>query len=87
MKFLAYAIPTEKHYRKEGSLQEKRKQALDRKRRAEDVAHEPAVIRPVGAELKLHYDARRDTDGEIYTEKAQPKFSDLEPLLFTGRDI
>ena len=87
MKFLAYALPAEEHYGKKGSLQEKREQALDRKRRAEDVAHEPAVIRPVGAELELHYDARRDADGEIYTEKAQPKFSDLEPLLLARRDI
>ena len=87
MKFLAYAAPAEEHYRKKGSLQEKRKQALNRKRRAEDIAHKPAVIRPVGAELKLHYDTGRDADGEIYTEKAQPKFSDLEPLLLTCRDI
>ena len=57
----------------EARLQEEREQRLGGQRRAEDVAHEPRVVSPVGSERELHRDARGDADGKRPREQAHPE--------------
>ena len=54
----------------EGRLEEEGEDALGGERRAEDVAHEGRVARPVRAELELHDDAGGHAHGEGQREDA-----------------
>ena len=63
------AAPAEDPEAQERGLEEEREQALDGQRRAEDVAHEPAVGAPVHAELELLDDARDHAQGEVDDEQ------------------
>ena len=65
----AHLLPTEEHDGDERRFHEEGKDALDGKRRSEDVAHKPAVITPVRTELKLQDDAGRHANGEVDAEK------------------
>ena len=57
--------PAEEPQPEERRLQEERRQALDRQRRAEHVADEPRVRRPVHAELELLHEPGDHADGDV----------------------
>ncbi len=61
--------PAEDPQAEERRLEEEREQALDRQRRTEDVAHEPAVAAPVHAELELLDDPGHHAQGEVDQEQ------------------
>ncbi len=68
-------------------FQEERHQALDRQRRAEDVADVVGVVGPVGAELELHGDAGRDPHGEVDAEQQAPELRHALPDLAARHDV
>ena len=72
-------VPAEIHDGHEGGLHEEGHDAFDSERCAEDVAHEPRVVRPVGAELKLQDDARSHTHSEVDTEEFLPELGGVFP--------
>ncbi len=71
--FFAYPVPTEKHDGDKGGFQKKSNDAFNGKGCTKDVAHKPAVIRPVCAELKLQNNSRGNTNGEVNTENLLPE--------------
>ena len=77
------------HSPEERRLQEEGRQALDRQRRAEHVAHEPRVGRPVHAELELLDQAghhpHRDVDHQQGSEEARQAEIGLVALSVPGR--
>ena len=78
---LAYFIPSKVHYCKEGALHKEGYYTLYCQRRAKDVAHKPAVIAPVRAELELQNDARGHANSEVDAEQTHPEFRNLLPPL------
>ena len=68
MELLAHLVPAKEHDRNESSLHKEGQNAFDSKRRPEDIAHKPAVIAPVGSELKLQNQSRRHAYGKVDTE-------------------
>ena len=87
MRHFRQSVPAEKEQPDEGGLEEKRHQAFDGERRAEDIADIMAVIGPVRAELEFHGDAGGDAHGEIDAEQHAPEFRRLAPDLLAGHDI
>ena len=83
----AHLVPSEIHDGDKGSLHKECHDALDGQRRTEDVADEPTVVRPVGAELKLHDQAGGDTDGEVDAEEFHPELCCCLPMFFPCLDI
>ena len=79
----AHLVPSEEHDGEEGRFHKKGHDALYGEGGSEYVAYKPAVIRPVGAELKFEDDTRGHADGEIDTEEFHPKFGDVFPLGFS----
>ncbi len=67
------AVPAEDEHGEEAGLEEEGEDALGGERRAEDVADEARVGRPVRAELELHDDAGGDADGEVEREDLGPE--------------
>ena len=55
------------------TLEKERHHRLDRQRRAEDIAHELRVLRPVRSELNLHRDARDNACHKIDREQISPE--------------
>ena len=80
-------LPAEEEQSDEGRLEKERHQALDRERRAEDVAHVVRVVGPVGAELELHGDAGRDPHGEVDAEQQPPEARHALPDLAPGHHV
>ena len=78
-----HLLPAEIHDGNKGALHEERHDALDGKRGAEDVAHKPGVVAPVGAELKLEDDARSHAHGEVDAKQALPEHGGFFPEWFT----
>ena len=76
-------LPAEVHHGDEGALHEERHNALDGKGRTEDVAHEPRVVAPVGAEFKLKDYSRRHTHGEVHAEEPLQEDGSVLPELLT----
>ena len=74
---LRHAFPTEEEQANEGGFQEERHQPFDRQRRTKHIADVLRVVRPVGAELELHGDARRDTECEVDAEQLAPELHHL----------
>ena len=72
-------LPAEEHHGHEGGLHKECHDALDGQRRAEDIAYEPRVVRPVGAELKLQDDTCGNTHGEIDAEEFLPELCCVTP--------
>ena len=72
-------VPTKVHHGHEGRLHEEGHDALDGERSTEDVAHEPRVVRPVRAELKLQDDARGNTHGEVDAKEFLPELRRVAP--------
>ena len=68
-----HAFTAKEEHTQEARLQKEGEQCLGGKRRAEDVAHEARVIGPVGAEAKLHGDARRNADRKGEREDLDPE--------------
>ena len=87
MKFLADFIPSEKHDGDKRGFEEKSHDTFDGKRGAENIAHEPGVVRPVGAEFKFEDDAGGNADNEIDSKQGHPEFGDVLPLLFACSHI
>ena len=65
VQLLGEAAPAEDPQAEERGLEEEREQRLDRQRRAEDVADEARVVRPVHPELELLHDAGDQAEGEV----------------------
>ena len=79
--------PAEQPEPEERRLEEERRQPLDRQRRAEHVADEARVRRPVHAELELLHQpgdhAHRDVDHQQRSEEArQPQVGRGRPRLY-----
>ena len=83
----AQLLPSEKHERDESSLHEEGEYGLYGERRPEDIPHEPAVIGPVGSELKFEHEAR----GNGVKSKAQDVFIKMidsnDKDAFTSKSI
>ena len=77
-------VPAEDPEADEGRLEEEREQALERERRAEDVADEPGVLRPVHAELELLHDAGDDAHREVDEEDLAEEPREAEVLRLAG---
>ena len=78
---LAYLVPSEEHDGEEGRFHEEGQNALDGQRSAEDVAHKPRIVAPVGTELKLEDDARSDAHGKVDGEELHPELGSPFPEL------
>ena len=74
-----YLLPAEEHDGYKGRLHEESHDTLDGQRSAEDVAHEPRVVRPVSTKLELEDDTRSHTHGEIDAEEALPELRSVAP--------
>ncbi len=81
MKLGTHLLPAKEHHGDERRLHEEGQNALNGKRRTEDVAHKPTVIAPVGAKLKLQDDASGHADGEIHAKDGHPELGGGQPLL------
>ena len=65
MRLLRELVPAEHPNAEERGLEEERRQRLKRERRAENIAHEARVLRPVHAELELLHESGDDAHGEV----------------------
>ena len=74
MDALAHPATTEDPYPEERGLHEERQKAFDGERRAEDIADEHRVARPVHTELELLDDPRDDANGEVDEEQFSAGF-------------
>ena len=74
-------LPAEDPQAEERRLDEERRQALDRERRAEDVADVARVRRPVHAELELLHDAGDDAEREVDEEELPEEARQPQPPL------
>ena len=72
-------VPSEVHHGHEGRFHEEGDDALDGQWCAEDVAHEPRVVAPVGAKLKFEDDTRGDAHGEVDAEEFLPELGSVFP--------
>ena len=75
------AVPAEDPEAEERRLQEEGGQALDRERRAEHVAHELRVDRPVHPELELLHQPGGDADREVDQEERPEEVREAQPAL------
>ena len=66
-------LAAEEQDAQEGRFEEEGDEPFGRQRRAEDVAHEAGVVRPVGPERELHGDARGHADREGGREQFDPE--------------
>ena len=69
----AHLLPAEEHHGNERRLHEESHNTLDGQRCSEDVAHKPAVVAPVGTELKLQNKPCSHAYGEVDTKKFHPE--------------
>ena len=74
-------VPAEDPEAEERRLEEERGEPLDRERRAEDVADELRVDRPVHPELELLHEAGRDADREVDQEQRPEEVRQPQPAL------
>ena len=74
-------VPAEDPEPEERRLEHERREPLDRERRAEHVAHELRVDRPVHPELELLHEPRRDTDREVDQHQRPEEAGQPEPGL------
>ena len=72
-------LPTEIHDGNEGGLHKEGYDTLDGQRCTENVAYEPGIVRPVGAELKLQNDTCGYAHGEVNAEEALPEHGCVAP--------
>ena len=79
--------PAEEHHSDEGTLHEEGQDTLDSQRSAEDVADEPAIVRPVRPKLELQYDPSGDTDSEVDPEELLPVLGRLLPELIAAAEV
>ena len=77
-------VPAEEHDGHEGGFHEEGEDALDGQGCAEDVADEPGVVAPVGAELEFEDEAGGHADGEVDAEEFHPEFGGVEPVRVAG---
>ena len=83
----AHLVPAKEHDGHEGRLHKEGHDAFDGQRGAENVAHEPTVIGPVGAELKFENNAGGNAQGKIHAKKVHPVLGNLFPTLVPGTII
>ena len=77
MEALADFAPSQEHHSDEGRLHEEGEDPFDSEGCTEDVTDEPAVVRPVGPELKLEDDPRSYADSEVNPEELLPELLDF----------
>ena len=87
MRSLAHLVPPKVHDGNEGGFHEESHDTLNGQRSAEDIAHKPAVVAPVRAELKLQNDARSHAHGKIDAEELHPELRRLFPELASRAHI
>ena len=81
MEAARHFVPPEEHHSHKRRLHEEGQDAFHGERGSEDVAHEPGVVAPVGAELKLKDNARSHAHGEVDTEEFLPELGSNFPEL------
>ena len=81
MEALANLVPSEEHHGHKGGFHKERHDALYGQRSSEDVAHQIAVVAPVGTELKLQDDARSDAHSKVNAKETLPELGCLFPEL------
>ncbi len=74
-------VPAEDPEPEERRLEHERREPLDRERRAEDVADELRVDRPVHPELELLHEPRRDADREVDEHERPEEAGEAQPRL------
>ena len=77
-------VPAEDPQAQERGLEEEGEQRLDGQRRAEDVAHEPRIGRPVHAELEFLHDAGDHAHGEVDQEQLPVELRQPQPPVVPG---
>ncbi len=87
MLYFAQPIPAEEKEADKSGFEEKGHQAFDRQRGTEDIADIVRVIRPVGAKLEFHSQARCDTQRKVDAKQLAPEFGHVFVDLFTRQDI
>ena len=73
MKLFSHLVPAEKHHSHESRFHKKCKDALYRKRGAENITYKPGVVAPVGPEFKFEDNACGYADSEINPEYLLPE--------------
>ena len=74
---LGETVPAEEPDTEHRRFKEKGSECLERERRAEDIAHEAGILRPVHTEVELLHDAGDDAHGEIDDEQRAEKLHEL----------
>ena len=87
VKLAAYFVPTKEHHGNKRSLHKEGKNTLDSQRSAEDVAHKPRVVAPVGAKFKFEDQARSHADREVDTKELHPKLRSALPDFSAFHDV
>ena len=80
-------VPAEEEEADERRLEEKRHQALERQRRAEDIADIVREIGPVRAELEFHRDPGGDAHREVDAEELAPELRHVAVDLAPGHHV
>ena len=76
--------PAEEHEGDESRFHEEGQDAFDGQRGAENVAHKPGIVAPVGAEFKFENDTRCHSDGEIDAKEFLPELGGFLPEFVAG---
>ena len=82
-----HLLPAEEHHCDERRLHKEGKNTLNSKRSSKYVAHKPAIVRPVGTELKLEDYSRGNANGEVHAEECHPELGGGEPFLVASAII
>jgi len=77
-------VPAEDPQTDERRLQEEGDQGFESQRRAEDIADEAGVLRPVHTELELLHDAGDHARREVDEEKLREKLGEAQPLIVSS---
>jgi hypothetical protein len=80
-------LPPEEEQADEGGLEEKRHQAFNGQRHAEDVADIVRVVRPVGAELEFQRKTGGDAHCKVDAEQLAPELGHVLVDLLAGHHI
>ena len=81
MEFPAHLIPAKEHDCNKSSFHKESQNSFDGKWCSKNVAHKPAVVTPVGSELKFKNQSRGHSHGKVDTEQFHPKLGGAFPKL------
>ena len=87
VQLLAYLLPAEVPDGDEGGLEEEGHRGFNGEERAEDVADELGVARPVGAELEFERNAGHDAEREVDEKELAPELGVFQPDFVAGLHV